>query len=54
MSGGEGPKNMFPFCVWRTGSIHDFLLGTLPEPATVTKSNRIEYSLEYQGQTDVI
>ena len=41
MSGGEGLKNMLPFCVWRTGSIHDFLLGTLPEPATVIKSNRI-------------
>ena len=27
-------------CVW-TGSIHDFLLGTLLEPATVIKSNRI-------------
>ena len=40
-SGGESLKNMLPFCVWRTGSIHDFLLGTLPEPATVIKSNRI-------------
>ena len=40
-SGGESLKNMLPFCVWRIGSIHDFLLGTLPEPATVIKSNRI-------------
>ena len=37
-----GPEEHASFlCVWRTGSIHDFLLGTLPEPATVTKSNRI-------------
>ena len=37
-----GPEEHASFlCVWRTGSIHDFLLGTLPEPATVIKSNRI-------------
>ena len=55
MSGGEGPEEHASFlCVWSTGSIHDFLLGTLPEPATVIESNRIEYRLEYQGQTDII
>ena len=37
-----GPEEHASFlCVWRPGSIHDFLLGTLPEPATVIKSNRI-------------
>ena len=37
-----GPEEHASFlCVWRTGSIHDFLLGTLPEPATVITSNRI-------------
>ena len=37
-----GPEEHASFlCVWRTGSIHDFLLGTLPEPATVIKNNRI-------------
>ena len=34
-----GPEEHASFlCVWRTGSIHDFLLGTLPEPATVIES----------------
>ena len=33
-----GPEEHASFlCVWRTGSIHDFLLGTLPEPATYRK-----------------
>ena len=37
-----GPEEHASFlCLWRTGSIHDFLLGTLPEPATVIEINRI-------------